>query len=84
MRAILRDPLARRRHGRPRPHARQQHTAHREQQHSDRSRDLAAERVRQAGGPVDRASYTCRCGYVFLASVSTTVACPHCRAPQAW
>jgi hypothetical protein len=41
-------------------------------------------RVRLAGGPIDNASYTCSCGFVFAASVSTTVACPHCGADQAW
>lgn len=41
-------------------------------------------RVRHAGGPLDQASYTCQCGYVFLAPVSTTVACPHCEAQQPW
>jgi hypothetical protein len=46
--------------------------------------DLAVERVRDAGGPVDKACYICECGYVFLAAVSTTVACPHCKARQAW
>jgi len=46
--------------------------------------DLAVQRVRAAGGPIDEASYTCSCGYVFLASVSTTVACPHCGTSQAW
>ncbi len=48
------------------------------------SSDPAVQRVREAGGPIDRASYTCMCGYVFLAPVSTTVQCPHCSAPQAW
>jgi predicted Zn-ribbon and HTH transcriptional regulator len=46
--------------------------------------DLAAQRVRDAGGPIDEASYACHCGFVFRAPVSTTVACPHCRATQAW
>ncbi|MGD0454187.1 MAG: hypothetical protein ABSB69_11375 [Solirubrobacteraceae bacterium] len=46
--------------------------------------DPDAQRVREAGGPVDRASYTCSCGYVFRASVSTSVMCPHCGADQAW
>jgi hypothetical protein len=46
--------------------------------------DPAVERVREAGGPVDRASYTCACGYLFSAAVSTTVNCPHCGAGQAW
>jgi hypothetical protein len=41
-------------------------------------------RVRQAGGPDDRAQYACTCGYVFHADVSTSVACPHCGAGQAW
>jgi hypothetical protein len=47
-------------------------------------RDRASERVREAGGPMDEASYVCDCGYVFCASVSTTVVCPHCGATQAW
>jgi hypothetical protein len=46
--------------------------------------DPAARRVRDAGGPLDRASYGCACGYRFTAEVSTTVACPHCGAAQAW
>jgi hypothetical protein len=41
-------------------------------------------RARAAGGPEDRAHYHCGCGYVFEASVSTTVACPHCGSGQAW
>jgi len=49
-----------------------------------RAVDPAAQRVRDAGGPIDEASYACHCGYVFRAPVSTTVACPHCRATQAW
>jgi hypothetical protein len=49
-----------------------------------RERDLAVERVREAGGPIDRASYSCACGYLFSASVSTSVSCPHCGADQAW
>jgi hypothetical protein len=46
--------------------------------------DPDAQRVREAGGPVDHASYACSCGYLFIASVSTSVACPHCGACQAW
>jgi len=46
--------------------------------------DPAVVRVRRAGGPVDEASYACACGCVFLAPVSTTVACPHCAAQQPW
>ena len=46
----------------------------------------AAERrdARRGGGPQDRALYTCACGYVFTAPVSTSVACPHCGSDQAW
>ncbi|HEY7961169.1 MAG TPA: hypothetical protein VID29_04525 [Solirubrobacteraceae bacterium] len=46
--------------------------------------DIAAQRVREAGGPIDRASYVCLCGFVFAAAVSTSVECPHCGAAQAW
>jgi hypothetical protein len=49
-----------------------------------RAADPAVRRVREAGGPVDRASYTCQCGYLFSAAVSTTVSCPHCGTDQAW
>jgi hypothetical protein len=41
-------------------------------------------RHREAGGPEDRSTYACRCGYVFEAPVSTSVSCPHCGAGQAW
>jgi hypothetical protein len=46
--------------------------------------DPAVARVREAGGPVDHASYSCQCGCVFDAPVSTTVCCPHCGVGQAW
>jgi hypothetical protein len=46
--------------------------------------DAAVQRVREAGGPVDRASYSCHCGCLFQETVSTTVMCPHCGAGQAW
>ncbi|HMH47983.1 MAG TPA: hypothetical protein VK538_09745 [Solirubrobacteraceae bacterium] len=46
--------------------------------------DPVVQRVRSAGGPIDEASYSCQCGLQFLAPVSTTVACPRCRTPQAW
>ncbi len=49
-----------------------------------RASDPAVERVRQAGGPMDQASYACACGCLFSASVSTSVNCPHCGADQAW
>jgi hypothetical protein len=42
-------------------------------------------RSRRHGGPSeDRALYTCHCGYVFDALVSTSVDCPHCGGTQAW
>ena len=50
----------------------------------ERLPDPECERVREAGGPRDLASYVCGCGYVFSAPVSTTVVCPHCHAHQAW
>jgi hypothetical protein len=46
--------------------------------------DPAAQRVRAAGGPLDQACYTCACGVVFAAEVTTTVACPRCGGAQAW
>jgi hypothetical protein len=46
--------------------------------------DVDAQRVRESGGPLDQAQYSCSCGYVFDAAVSTTVACPHCGDSQAW
>ncbi|HEY7952833.1 MAG TPA: hypothetical protein VID70_07575 [Solirubrobacteraceae bacterium] len=48
------------------------------------SMDVAAHKVREAGGPIDLASYVCLCGFAFAAAVSTSVACPHCGEPQAW
>ncbi len=41
-------------------------------------------RLRDAGGPDDRACYQCACGYLFEAHVSTSVRCPHCGGDQAW
>jgi hypothetical protein len=42
-------------------------------------------RARPHGGPSeDRALYTCHCGFVFDALVSTSVGCPHCGRTQAW
>ncbi len=46
--------------------------------------DQAAQRVRDAGGPLDSAVYNCGCGLFFDAPVSTSVTCPHCGAGQAW
>jgi hypothetical protein len=43
-----------------------------------------AARKRRGGPLMDLATYTCPCGYVFEAAVSTSVGCPHCGAGQAW
>jgi hypothetical protein len=37
-----------------------------------------------AQAPQDSALYTCQCGFVFEAAVSTSVGCPHCGDAQAW
>jgi hypothetical protein len=41
-------------------------------------------RARESGGPIDHAQYSCACGMVFQAAVSTSVRCPHCGSAQAW
>ena len=41
-------------------------------------------RLHEGGPPQDQALYTCQCGYVFEAMVSTSVDCPHCGSGQAW
>ena len=41
-------------------------------------------RHRAAVTPEDSAHYACSCGFQFQASVSTSVACPHCGTGQAW
>jgi hypothetical protein len=41
-------------------------------------------RMRDSGGPEDRAVYTCLCGYLFEAPVTASVTCPHCGSGQAW
>jgi hypothetical protein len=49
-----------------------------EPEHSDERR------LRDAGGPHDRACYSCACGYLFEAPVSASVRCPNCQTEQAW
>ncbi|MEA2437354.1 MAG: hypothetical protein QOF65_1910, partial [Thermoleophilaceae bacterium] len=44
----------------------------------------AERRLRDAGGPHDRACYSCGCGFLFEAPVSASVQCPHCHTEQAW
>ncbi len=41
-------------------------------------------RLRDAGGPDDRAVFTCGCGYLFEARVTASVGCPRCGEHQAW
>lgn len=43
-----------------------------------------ARRHRISMTTLDRASYQCGCGNVFMAPVSTDVACPACGGAQAW
>ncbi len=45
---------------------------------------VAASRRREGGAPQDQAIYSCGCGFVFEAHVSTSVGCPHCGDTQAW
>ena len=44
----------------------------------------SVKRHRQGGPTQDHAMYTCQCGFVFEAAVSTSVGCPHCGSKQAW
>lgn len=41
-------------------------------------------RLRDSGGPDDRALYRCGCGTAFRAEVSASVSCPRCGGDQAW
>jgi hypothetical protein len=50
----------------------------------DPGRIMVTRRQREAVAPQDQAIYTCQCGYVFEAPVSTSVGCPHCGGSQAW
>jgi hypothetical protein len=85
---VLLHPLAERQSRRRRPVRRATssplHKRHVEPAFTPEPRDIAVERVRASGGPLDEASYVCQCGYLFAAPVSTTVACPHCGTSQAW
>jgi hypothetical protein len=42
------------------------------------------ERSKRANVSQDAALYSCSCGYVFKAAVTTSVGCPHCGTDQAW
>jgi hypothetical protein len=39
---------------------------------------------RRVGPPEDYATYSCACGFIFEAPVTTTVGCPHCGSQLAW
>ena len=45
---------------------------------------LGRERHQRANVNQDAALYSCTCGYIFKAAVSTEVGCPHCGSAQAW
>jgi hypothetical protein len=40
--------------------------------------------ARRGGGPQDEALYSCMCGFIFRAPVTTAISCPHCGTEQAW
>ena len=42
------------------------------------------ERNKRANVSQDAALYSCSCGYIFKAPVTTDVGCPHCGTDQAW
>jgi hypothetical protein len=44
----------------------------------------ARERNQRANVSQDAALYSCGCGFVFTAAVTTSVGCPHCGTDQAW
>jgi hypothetical protein len=45
---------------------------------------FSRERNKRANVSQDAALYSCACGYVFKAAVTTSVGCPHCGTDQAW
>ena len=40
--------------------------------------------AKRAGGPQDRAFYSCSCGFAWTTAVTASVGCPHCGTEQAW
>ena len=49
------------------------------------SRDSTSSRKRRLEPATeDQAMYSCECGFIFQAAVSTSVGCPHCGGSQAW
>ena len=49
-----------------------------------RRQPRSRERNKRANVSQDAALYSCACGYVFKAAVTTSVGCPHCGTAQAW
>ncbi len=70
------------RHGAPRLRP----AAHRDAGSAPGAADHLADehRMRESGGPDDRALYRCGCGAAFRADVSASVSCPGCGGEQAW
>ena len=48
------------------------------------TRTTEGRKIREDVPYEDHAIYTCECGYVFEADVSTSVGCPYCGRYQAW
>lgn len=48
------------------------------------TRTSEEQRTQRANVTQDAALYTCGCGYIFKAVVTTNVGCPHCGTDQAW
>jgi hypothetical protein len=44
----------------------------------------ATQAARRGTASMDRALYSCACGFAFKAEVTTSVGCPHCGTSQAW
>lgn len=79
-------------------HVRQRHTTETHRRGAPRRRSTARRdvpdgavdqladehRLRDSGGPDDRALYRCGCGSAFRAEVSASVSCPQCGGEQAW
>jgi rubrerythrin len=51
---------------------------------SKTERNPGEDRTQRANASQDAALYTCSCGYIFKAAVTTSVGCPHCGNDQAW
>ncbi len=56
----------------------------RNRQDAGASTVAVAHRRQELGPQQDQALYSCGCGFVFEAPVSTSVGCPHCGGTQAW